>query len=238
MANDIIVTIQEKMKLDDNIIGLYLSQESENILFLNCLIEGDIKRFLNHYLDFFITIKPIIHYELANNSIFVYYENNLFLKFECSNNYKINHNVKMLINKNNIQIPINDALTNKELIIQINKFIYSLIEYYNARKQEDTIYSFHKTIKVVDNFIIIYRAFFDSYNAKKEYKDLRKTMDKKNYANLETVFKNIKFGQTIETVLILINIVDQLIKNLPLTLLNDIDIGFYNLIKKQLYTLN
>ena len=24
MANDIIVTIQEKMKLDDNIIGLYL----------------------------------------------------------------------------------------------------------------------------------------------------------------------------------------------------------------------
>ena len=87
---------------------------------------------------------------------------------------------------------------------------------------------------VTDELLKHFRNFFDSYNAKKEYKDLRKTMDKKNYANLETVFKNIKFGQTIETVLILINIVDQLIKNLPLTLLNDIDIGFYNLIKKQL----
>lgn len=238
MANDIIVTIQEKMKLDENISGLYLSQESENILFLNCLIEGNIKRFLNYYLDFFLTIKPIIHYELADNSIFVYYENNLFLKFECSNNYKINHHVKMLINKNNIEIPINDALTNNELIIKINKFIYSLIEYYNARKLDDTIYSFHKTIKVVDEFIVIYRAFFDSYNAKKEYNDLRKTMDKKNYSNLEVVLKSIKLGQTIETVLILINIIDQLIKNLPLTLLNDIDVGFYNLIKRQLYTLN
>lgn len=238
MANDIIVTIQDKMELDENVRVLYVSEDSENILIIKCLIEGEIKRFLNHYFDFFLTIKPIIHYELTDNSIFVYYENNLFLKFECSNIFKISHNVKVLINKNNLEIPCNDALTNKELIIQINKFIYSLIDYYNARKQEDTIYSFHKTIKIVDNFIIIYRAFFDSYNAKKEYKDLRKTMDKKNYANLETVLKNIKFGQTIETVLILINIVDQLIKNLPLTLLNDIDVGFYNLIKKQLYTLN
>lgn len=238
MTNDLIIAIQDKLELDNNVKCLYLNDECENIISICCVQNSEIKEFLNRYLDFFLTIKPIIHYELSSNFIFIYYEDNVFLKFECVNKLILKKHFKFLINKENVKVPSNDALTNNELISQLNKFFYSLIEYYYARKTDDNIYSFHKTIKVVDEFLIIYRAFFDSYNAKKGYNNLKKTMDKRNYSNLETSLKGIKFGQTIETVLILVNIIDQLIKNLPLTLLNDVDVGFYNLIKKQLYTLN
>lgn len=238
MSGKIIDAIQEKFNTDYSVRCLYINNSSDNIIDITAIIDDKPTMFLNQYLDFFLTLSPIIHYELLEEQLFIFYDDSTFLKFQCSNFNKIKQSVKVLINRDNIKIPNNDALTNHELINNLNKLFYNLIEFIDARKTKDSICSFHKTIQVIDTFIVIYRAFFDSYNAKKGYESLKKTMSQKNYDNLESILKKIKFENNLESILIITSIVDQLIKNLPLSILNDIDVGFYNFIKHQLYELS
>lgn len=238
MVDQIINSIQDKFNTDSRIRCLYINYISDNFIDMHAIVDIKPSLLLNKYLDFILSIATIIHYELLEDELIVYYENTIFLKIKFTLTNNINKNVKVVFNKDNLNIPSNDALTNNELIKNLNKYYYHLIEYIEAKKQKDSICLFHKMTKVLDTFIVIYRAFFDSYNAKKEYNLLKKTMDKHNYSNLESILKKIKFDNSYESILMITSIVDQLIKNLPLSLLNDIDIGFYNFIKNQLYALN
>lgn len=228
----------EYLKNNKYLKSLFLIDENKIKRFY-CLIQNDINKFTSEFISYLEAQNLIIHYDLIENTLHVYLNDGLYLIFTISqNDLKITKKYEVIFDKLNISMPDNDALTNKEFSNNLAEYFYLLVEYVNARRNINPFLTFNITTLIINKFIIIYRAFFDSYNAKKEYKEINVTMNNSQLENLELIFKSLKFENTFETILLMINIIDQIIKNLPIVLLKNIDVGFYNNIKKQIYDLN
>lgn len=236
--NSLLNNVIEYLKNNKYLNSLFLIDENKIKRFY-CLILNDIKKFISEFISYLETQDLIIHQDFIGNTLHVYANDDLYLVFTISQEHlEITKNCEVIFDKLNTNIPDNDALTNKELSNNLSEYFYLLVEYVNARRSNNPFLTFNVTTLIIDKFVIIYRAFFDSYNAKKEYKDINVTMNNSQLKNLEIIFKSLKFENTFETILLMINFIDQIIKNLPIILLKNIDVGFYNNIKKQIYDLN
>lgn len=236
--NSLLNNVIEYLKNNKYLNSLFLIDENKIKRFY-CLIQNDIKKFISEFISYLETQDLIIHQDFIGNTLHVYANEDLYLVFTISKEHlEITKNYEVIFDKLNTNIPDNDALTNKELSNNLSEYFYLLVEYVNARRSNNPFLTFNVTTLIIDKFVIIYRAFFDSYNAKKEYKDINVTMNNSQLENLEIIFKSLKFENTFETILLMISIIDQIIKNLPIILLKNIDVGFYNNIKKQIYDLN
>ncbi len=236
--NSLLNNIIEYLKKDKHLNSLFLVDDNAIKRFY-CVVQNDIKKFISEFIAYLESQDSIIHYDQIENNLHIYLNDGLYLIFMIYEHHlKITTKCEVVFDKLNLTIPENDTLTNKEFSNNLSEYFYLLLEYLNARRNNNLFLAFNMTTLIINKFIIIYRAFFDSYNAKKEYKEINVTMNNSQLENLEIIFKSLKFENTLESVLLMINMIDQIIKNLPIVLLKNIDVGFYNNIKKQIYDLN
>ena len=103
-----------------------------------------------------------------------YYENslNINIYYLFNYNYLIKNNIVSLYDPYNILNNFNSQkfpLTNKEFANSIDLFCEQLYEVYNLYIQDDKLGAYKKALKTQEIFVLIYRGFYDSMNAKKKY---------------------------------------------------------------------
>ena len=127
--------------------------------------------------------------------------------------------------------------TNIEFAKKIDEFSLLLFELYNSVLKNDRVLSYSISLKIQNQFILIYRGFYDSLNAKKENKQLQETMKKESFYYLTDRIKLLRFDSFFDAVRQYIKDIDLIIEKLPVNLIILFNIDFYNFSKKLIYTI-
>lgn len=170
-----------------------------------------------------------------------FYENNLNINiyYLFDFNYVVKSNIITLHDPYNIVANFNSQkfpLTNKEFANYINIFCEKLYDLYNVYIQDDKVGAYNQAIKVQEVFVLIYRGFYDSLNAKKQFNDC-KSMNVKFYNNLFSLIKSFKLDTIIDNVQLMINEVDKMINQLSVNVITLFNFDFYTFTRKLIFSL-
>ena len=119
----------------------------------------------------------------------------------------------------------------------INNLIFDLYKFYNLYYQNDSLYAYKKSLDLMENFILIYRGFYDSVNAKKGYQDLSKTLDKRKYQYLLEIVRIFKMDLYLDGVQIIINEVEKIIYSLPINILALLNLDLFKFVRNLILSL-
>lgn len=246
-----------KLNLIQNEINFIKNQTKVKCLFTDGLIEKEDDFKINLYLllekdDYkdscklinriFMEYDELLLNTEKNNTFSYYYEN----KYNINVYYLFDYEVKLYDSIVSINDPfglihnfkVNSlAFTNNEYTKLINKLIFDLYKFYNLYCQNDSLYAYKKSLDLMENFILIYRGFYDSVNAKKGYQDLSKTLDKRKYQYLLEIVRIFKMDLYLDGVQIIINEVEKIIYSLPINILALLNLDLFKFVRNLILSL-
>lgn len=199
--------------------------------------------FLKYQKSFLDKDLITIHTRIEKNCFSVYYEDGLIINIY--NFIDINSCVKgkiyPLFDPNEMLINCkvqNYALTNAEYAKCFDDFSCALVDFYNATKKKDFIYSYKLSLNILDIFMLIYRGFYDSLNVKQQYKNTATTINPNFYKRLVAIVSNYKLESFVNGVMLSINEVEKIINVLPINVVTLFNFDFFNYAKKLIFSLN
>lgn len=190
----------------------------------NYLIHSDTKKVDNHFIT-------RLYYENCLNI-------NLFFLFDLD--LKLYEDVVILNDPYNLIVDIDISqltLTNIEFANLIDEYSSVLYEYYNSILLNDKLLSYKYALKLQEIFVLIYRGFYDSMNAKKEYKSINKTMNSSFCNVLTNIIKLFRYDSFSEGIRHTIIEIDKIINELPINIITLFNVDFYNFSKKLIFNL-
>ena len=220
---------------NDCMIDLYLLVNEEDtkdvMTFVGNIMNNYNSLIYNKNLKFQNYNKSCYYYD---NSLMIniYYLNDLNVKI-YSELYKFYDPYNILTSFKISKLPF----TNIEYAKKIDEFSSLLFDLYRSVLSDDKFLSYNIALKIQSNFILIYRGFYDSLNAKREFFAINKTMDEKYYLNLINKIKYFRYDNFFDYVREYIKEVNEIIDKLPINVISLFNIDFYTYTKKLIYEL-
>lgn len=246
LVNKQITSIKEypliKCIFTDNIIYNDNDLKINLYLYINQTEYNEVYKIISNEMELYNTLVHNIDKNDENALVSsYYYENslNINIYYLFNYDYLIKNNIVSLYDPYNILNNFNSQkfpLTNKEFANSIDLFCEQLYEIYNLYIQDDKLGAYKKALKTQEIFVLIYRGFYDSMNAKKKYKDC-KTMNQKFYNNLLGLIKSFKYDSIIDNMQMMINEVDKMINQLPVNIITLFNFDFYTFTRKLIFSL-
>ena len=171
-----------------------------------------------------------------------YYENSLLINIYYLNNLNVSiySEIYKLYDPYNILDSFKMAklpYTNMEFAKKIDDFSLLLFDLYRSVLCNDKLLSYNTALKIQNLFILIYRGFYDSLNAKKEFNYINKTMEDKYYLNLINKIKYFRYDNFFDYIREYIKEINDIIDKLPINVITLFNIDFYTYTKKLIYEL-
>lgn len=226
--------------IEHNLIKFMFSTEDDNsfIVDLYLLInESDhhiIKENVNNTLSNYNIL--LLHKDYYNISSF-YYENefniNIHYLFDLS--FKFYKNIIILYDPFNLSREFKLSslpYSNNEFANLIDDFSVSLYDYYQCVLKNDNLLSYFNAHLVLEKFILIYRGFYDSLNAKKKYENISNTMHKDYYNKLEQIVYLFNKDNYEKGIITTVYEVDKIVNCLPVNIITLFNIDFFMFMKK------
>jgi len=171
-----------------------------------------------------------------------YYENsiNINIYYITQLNIKLYQEIEIIYDPNNFLKKLPKLIlpyTNLEYAKLLDEFSALLFDLYKCVLQDDRLLTYNHSLKIQEVYIKIYRGFYDSYNAKKEFKEINKTMDKSAYQNLINRIKLFRYDSFHDAIKNCIYDIDNIVSKLPINVISLFNIDFYNYSKKLIYNI-
>lgn len=246
LLNKQIITIEDcslvRCIFTDNLIYKEEDLRINLYLYINKVGFQEVFKIVNDLMFSYNVLLHDEHNQNENHDFSTYYfENglnyNIYYLYDYS--YFTKNNIVSLYNPLNIIENFNTQkfpLTNKEFANTIEKFCKEVFEFYNLYIQDDKIGAYSKVVLSQKVFVLIYRGFYDSTNAKKEFIDT-KLMNIKFYNNLLILLKSLKFDNMLEHIQMLINEIDKMINQIPVNIITLFNFDFYTHTRKLIFSL-
>lgn len=210
-----------------------------NDLIINLYVytnESDYSIVLSHIHKYFYSHQGLLLDKHNNYKSSYYYETKLNINI----NYVFNFNITSLNNiiclhdpydlyKHFIVLPL--TFKKSEFIAKLNELSIKIYDFYNSYQLNDQILYYKKALEIQECYVYIYRAFYDSINAKKGYNDLYNISQDKYFEYLYELIKYFDYDGCLEGVKIIIKDIDKMISNLSITMLSSFKLDFYNFVK-------
>lgn len=214
---------------------------------LYLLVHNEQYKVASDYIDnILVTYNTLLFYKKYNHSNYIkisyYYENciNINIYYLKDLNIKLYQNVISIYDPNNLmnsffisKLPY----TNSEYANLLNDFSIQIFELYKSILKEDKLLSYNIAINIQNIYVKLYRGFYDSLYAKKEFQETNKTMNKTFYQSLLDRIKLFRYETIFDVIRQYINDIDSIVSKLPITVISLFNIDFYNYTKKLIYTL-
>jgi len=246
IINQHINRIQEcslvKCILTDNLIYNDIDYRINLYLFINEEESNEVYKFVSNVIDSYnVLVHNINKYEDNVDISSFYFENNININIYYLYNfeYVIKNNIVPLYDPYNVTSNFKSKkflLTNKEFADLIDSFCEYIYSAYNYYIQGDKLAAYSKSLNAQEDFILVYRGFYDSMNAKKGFVDC-KSMNIKFLNNLMNIIKAFKYDAIIENIQIMINEVDKMINQLPVNIITLFNFDFYTFTRKLIFSL-
>lgn len=121
--------------------------------------------------------------------------------------------------------------TNMEFAKKIDEMSILLFNEYQSLLKNDKILSYNIAQKILNAFILLYRGFYDSLNAKKEFVDIDETLGREKYIDLINIIKLFRFDNYLNSIREIIKEIDIIINKLPVNVIALFNIDFYDFTK-------
>ena len=214
---------------------------------LYLLVHNEQYKVASDYInDLFVAYNTLLFHKKYNYNEYVkasyYYENciNINIYYLNDLNIKLYQNVISIYDPNNLMnsfIASKLPYTNLEYANLLNDFSIQIFELYKSILKEDKLLSYNIAINIQNIYVKLYRGFYDSLNAKKEFLETSKTMNKTIYQSLIDRIKLFRYETIFDVIRQYINDIDSIVSKLPITVISLFNIDFYNYTKKLIYTL-
>ena len=131
----------------------------------------------------------------------------------------------------------NYSLLPKEAGEYFNTFNYTLLDFISAYLRNDIPYAFRLASHLFSDISTIFRIISDPNNAKLGLKGLYKVLDRDLKEKIYEIMKEFSYDNLLQTVLLMVSIIDSLIMRMPLEIAQYINYDFHVICKKKLLSI-